>query len=166
MLGPDRWRIMSQVCRDALAQRLRVVGVLGREALWGLDLEAMKGGNGSVTGAGMPVYGAVGARAYILKSFPSPVPAPLEGAGDSPVKKKKIRAAVLDAEKEANLGCLLGALDLLFGSWVEHISRDELDRRAWGWYVQVRPEVEGGTAGWGGKGEVKLGDILRLRRKG
>jgi hypothetical protein len=85
---------------------------------------------------------------------------------DAPVSKKKKSAAALDAEKEKNLGLLLGALDMLFGSWAEHISRDELDRRAWGWYVQVRPDVDSGVAGWGGKGEVKLADIVKLRRKG
>lgn len=80
-------------------------------------------------------------------------------------KKKKKTGVALEREKEENLGSLLGALDMLFSSWVEHVSRDELDRKAWGWYVQVRPEVEGGVAGWGGKGDVKLADILSLRRK-
>jgi hypothetical protein len=162
MLGPDRWRIMSQVSRDALSQRLRVAGVVGQEPLWGLDLEAMRSKDAPVTGgtaAGMPIYQPEGARAYILKSFSSP---PL--AADSPKKKKS--GAALEAEREENLGLLLGALDMLFGSWVEHLSRDELDRKAWNWYVQVRPEVESGVAGWGGKGEVKLADILKLRRKG
>ncbi|TVY57901.1 Protein IMPACT-B [Lachnellula suecica] len=51
MLGTDRWRIMSQVSRDALSQRLRVAGVIGHEALWGLDLEAMKSKE-AVTGGG------------------------------------------------------------------------------------------------------------------
>ncbi|KUJ20473.1 uncharacterized protein LY89DRAFT_666143 [Mollisia scopiformis] len=160
MLGPDRWRIMSQVSRDALSQRLRVAGVIGQEALWGLDLEAMRKTDAPVTGgrvAGMPIHKPEGARQYILKSFSSPP--------DSESKKKKSGAA-LDREREENLGLLLGALDMLFGSWVDHITREELDRRAWGWYVGVRPEVEAGVAGWGGKGEVKLIDILNLRRKG
>jgi hypothetical protein len=163
MLGPDRWRIMSQVSRDALSQRLRISGVVGQEPLWGLDLEAMRSKDAPVTGgttAGMPIYQPEGARSYILKSFSSP---PL--AADSP-RKKKSGGAALEAEREENLGLLLGALDMLFGSWVEHLSRDELDRKAWNWYVQVRPEVESGVAGWGGKGEVKLADILKLRRKG
>jgi len=163
MLGPDRWRIMSQVSRDTLSQRLRVAGVVGQEALWGLDLEAMRSTDAPVTGgtsAGMPIYKPEGARAYILKAFGSPPP-----AADATSKKKKSGAA-LDREREENLGLLLGALDLLFGSWADHISREELDRRAWSWYVQVRPEVESGVAGWGGKGEVKLADILNLRRKG
>jgi hypothetical protein len=111
------------------------------------------------TAAGMPIYQPEGARTYILKSFSSP---PL--AADSPKKKKS--GVALGREREENLGLLLGALDLLFGSWLEHLSRDELDRKAWNWYVQVRPDVESGVAGWGGKGEVKLLNILKLRRKG
>ena len=161
MLGPDRWRIMSQVSRDALSQRLRVTGILGQEALWGLDLETMRSTDAPVTGGttgGMSTYKPELARSYILKAFGSPPP-----TADSPAKKKS--GAALGREKEENLGLLLGALDLLFSSWVEHISRDELDRRAWTWYVQVRPEVESGVAGWGGKGEVPLSRILGLQRK-
>jgi hypothetical protein len=161
MLGVDRWRIMSQVSHDALSQRLRISGIIGQEPLWGLDLEAMKTRDAPVTGGtagGMPIYKPEGARAYILKAFASPP------AGEDEKKKKKTGVA-LEREKEENLGSLLGALDMLFSSWVEHVSRDELDRKAWGWYVQVRPEVEGGVAGWGGKGDVKLADILSLRRK-
>jgi len=162
MLGPDRWRIMSQVSRDALSQRLRVAGIIGREALWGLDLEAMRKTDTPVTvgtGGGMPIHKPESARSYIMNAFGSPPP-----TGDSPAKKKKSGVA-LDREKEENLGLLLGALDMLFASWAEHISGDELDRRAWSWYVQVRPEVESGVAGWGGKGPVQLANILNLRRK-
>jgi len=164
MLGPDRWRIMTQVSRDALSQRLRVAGTIGQEAIWGLDLEAMRSSNAPVTGgmvAGIPIHKPESARAYILKAFTSAEPA----ADGVEVKKKKKSGAALDRQREENLGLLLGALDLLFASWVDHISRDELDKRAWGWYVQVRPEVESGVAGWGGKGTVKLVDILNLRRK-
>ena len=160
MLGPDRWRLMTQVSQDALSQRLRVTGIVGAEPLWGLDLEGMQSRNAPVTGgtaAGMPVYKPEPARAYLLKSFLSPPP-----TGET-TKKKKTGVA-LEREIEQNLGLLLGALDILFGSWVEHLSRDELDRRAWGWYVKVRPEVESGVAGWGGKAEVKLSSILELKR--
>lgn len=159
MLGPDRWRIMTQVCRDALSQRLRVTGLIGQEAVWGLDLEAMRKTDAPVTGgtaSGMPIYKPESARAYIMKAFASPADA----------AKKKKSGAASDREKEENLGLLLGALEMLFASWVEHISRDELDRGAWGWYVQVRPDVEAGIGGWGGKADVKLADILALRRKG
>ncbi|ELR01686.1 hypothetical protein VC83_00914 [Pseudogymnoascus destructans] len=158
MLGTDRWKLMTQVCHDALSQRLRVAGTIGNEALWGLDLEAMRSTNssGRSIGAGLPIHEPDGGRSYIMKAF-----AP---SGDATTKKKT--GVALEREKERNLGLLFGALELLFGSWVEHIGADELDKRAWLWYVQVRPEVESGAAGWGGKGEVKLSDILGLRRKG
>lgn len=137
-------------------------------ALWGLDLEALRSSNGPLVsgaqgtnGSGLPVYSAQSARAYLLKSFAS-VPSPTDKA--SPTKKKS--AAVLKAEKERNLGLVLQALDLVLESWARVLSREELDKRAWAWYVAVRPEVESGVAGWGGKGEVKLSQILNLRRKG
>lgn len=157
MLGTDRWRLMSMVSRDAISQRLRIAGVVGQDALWGLDLEGMKKTNSAVTGSGMPIHRPEGARAYIMKAFGSPE---VEGTG-----KKKKSGVALDREREENLGLLLGALDMLYKSWDGHVSREELDRKAWGWYVQVRPDVAGGVAGWGGKGEVKLSDILKLRRK-
>ncbi|KAK4697183.1 hypothetical protein P7C71_g852, partial [Lecanoromycetidae sp. Uapishka_2] len=136
-------------------------------ALWGLDLEALKKSNGPLVsgahgtnGSGLPIYNAQSARAYLLKSFALP-PSSTEGA--SPKKKS---AAALRSEKEKNLANLLRALDMLFISWAHILSREELDRRAWAWYVAVRPDVEHGVAGWGGKGEVKLSQILDLRRKG
>lgn len=67
-------------------------------------------------------------------------------------------------DKEHNLALLLASLDQLFASWAETLAPHELDRRAWAWYVAVRPEVEDGVAGWGRKGNVELGEILRLRK--
>lgn len=145
-LSTDRWRLMTEVANDSLSQRLRVTGTVTGEALWGLDMDA-KGDT-----SGMPVHKPETARNYIMKAFASP-----------PSTTKKTGVS-LEREKEHNLGLLLGALDLLFRSWVNHISKEDLDRRAWSWYVQVRPEVQDGVAGWGGKGEVKLADILALRR--
>ena len=137
-------------------------------ALWGLDLEALRSSNGPLVsgaqganGSGLPIYTAQSGRAYLLKSFAS-VPSLTDGASPPPKKS----AAVLKAEKERNLGLVLRALDLVFQSWLAFLSREELDKRAWAWYVAVRPEVENGIAGWGGKGEVKLSQILNLRRKG
>ncbi len=139
-------------------------------ALWGLDLEALRSSNGPLisgghsaqgaSGSGLPIYTAQSARAYLLKSFAS-IPSPADEA--SPIKKKS--ATVLKVEKEKNLGLVLRALHLLFKSWAL-LSREEIDKRAWAWYVAVRPEVENGIAGWGGKGEVKLSQIMNLRRKG
>ena len=138
-------------------------------ALWGLDLEALRSSNGPVlagaqgaNGSGLPIYTAQSARAYLLKSFAS---APSPSSDEVSPKKKKSLAALKD-DKEKNLAMLLRALDLLYDSWAHVLARDELDPRAWAWYVAVRPDVEHGVAGWGGKGEVKLEQILNLRRKG
>ena len=137
-------------------------------ALWGLDLDALRSSNAPVvTGvqtandSNLPIYSAQSARQYLLKSFASS-PSPTFGEGSS----KKKTPTTLKGEKEKNLALLLQALDLLYDSWAHILAREELDRRAWAWYVAVRPDVEHGVAGWGGKGEVKLAQILDLRRKG
>lgn len=136
-------------------------------ALWGLDLEALRSSKGPLVsctqgtlGAGLPIYTAQSARAYLLKSFAS-VSSPVDGVSPQPKKS----AAISKAEKERNLGLVLRSLDLLFQSWAL-LNHEELDKRAWTWYVAVRPEVEHGVAGWGGKGEVKLSEVLNLRRNG
>jgi hypothetical protein len=137
-------------------------------ALWGLDLEALRQSNTSQPSSAtsrisgeLPIYPAQSARSYLLKSFATASPS--TGSPSSQPKRKSPTAVA--AEKEHNLGLLLGALDSLYGSWSHVLSREELDRRAWGWYVNVRPDVETGVAGWGGKGEVKIADILNLKRK-
>ncbi|KAI0888073.1 uncharacterized protein GGS22DRAFT_93029 [Annulohypoxylon maeteangense] len=201
MLGPDRWRIMRNCLKDALAERLRVTGeqaALGGEAVWGLDLEAMRnkpGSTGSTSSrsyeagvVGMPIHRPEAAKAYLYKSFATRVDFPDDGvagsiategpadqiaevsasksgtsASKSMVKKKTTK--VLQLEKEENVARLLGAIRLLYDSWVDHLTIGELDRRAWGWYVAVRPEVESGPSGWGAKGQLKLATILALRRK-
>ncbi|KAH0370165.1 hypothetical protein KCU65_g2863, partial [Aureobasidium melanogenum] len=132
-------------------------------ALLALDLEQLKRLDGppivsaSASTAGLPVYHADSARNYILKAFDSVY-------DDESKTKKKRPAAELAAERETNLGHLIKALDLLFKSWSVVLSSDDLDKRAWSWYVKVRPQVEAGRAGWGAKGQVKLKDILDLRR--
>ncbi|KAL2187309.1 hypothetical protein L209DRAFT_684763 [Thermothelomyces heterothallicus CBS 203.75] len=185
LLGPDRWRLMRNCVSAALGERLRKTGVevtLGGEALWGLDLEAMRskkttlvGGHGSgskmqaVTGVvGMQIHRPEQARAYLLRSFGS---AAEETEGDGTAAgttgkstKKPKTQRELEAEKEENLGLLLGALRIVFDSWADHLGPAELDRRAWGWYIAVRPDVESGQAGWGAKGKIKLSDVLKLRR--
>ncbi|KAK4190770.1 hypothetical protein QBC35DRAFT_448960 [Podospora australis] len=179
MLGPDRWRLMRNVVSSALSNRLRKTGAqvnLGGEALWGLDLETMRnkgtatvGGYGSgkqlqplTTVVGMQIHRPEAARAYLFKSFMRKEP---EEEASSPTKKKPHKTLkALEAEKEENLGLLLGSLRLLLDSWADHLDVAELDRRAWAWYCAVRPNVENGPGGWGGKGAVKLVDILKLRR--
>jgi len=180
MLGPDRWRLMRSCVNGALSERLRRSGhevAVGGEAVWGLDLEAArntakaKAIQGSAmshrsTGVvGMQTHRPEQARAYLLKSFAT---ASLEeedetGTGKSP-KKKKITAKALEAEKEDNLGMLLGALRIVLDSWADHLTPTELDMRAWTWYTKVRPEVESGPSGWGAKGTLRLNDVLELKR--
>ncbi|KAI1848951.1 hypothetical protein JX266_005379 [Neoarthrinium moseri] len=175
MLGPDRWRIMRNCLKEALAERLRVTGEqasVGGEAVWGLDLEAMRNKSSSTASGsrsheagviGMPVHRPEAARSYLLKSFAARLEA---GGGEEQTTPKKKTVKAMNVEKEENLGRLLGALRMLYDSWADHLSASELDRRAWGWYVAVRPEVEGGPSGWGAKGNLHLKAILDLRRKG
>ncbi|THX99534.1 hypothetical protein D6D03_07109 [Aureobasidium pullulans] len=132
-------------------------------ALLALDLEQLKRldsppiVSASASTTGLPVYQADSAHNYILKAFVSVFEDKAEA------KKKKRPASEVAAEREANLGHLVKALDLLFQSWYI-LDPTELDKRAWSWYVKVRPQVEGGRAGWGAKGQVKLKEILNLRR--
>ncbi|KAI0204482.1 hypothetical protein F4808DRAFT_343832 [Astrocystis sublimbata] len=195
MLGPDRWRIMRNCLRDALSERLRITGdqaTLGGEAVWGLDLEAMKNkaspaGSGSSRSyeagvVGMPIHRPEAAKSYIFKSFAVRVDTQVKGNESESVSgggeqssppistatkatPKRKTAKALDLEKEENLARLLGAIRILYESWAGHLSAADLDRRAWNWYVAVRPEVEGGPSGWGAKGQLLLSDILALKRK-
>ncbi|KZZ97520.1 Ribosomal protein S5 domain 2-type fold protein [Moelleriella libera RCEF 2490] len=155
MLGPDRWRLMRECVNDALSSRRRT-STLSGEALWGLDAENRMTSQSTV---GMPIHRPEGARNYMLRSFAS-APSPDGGATES----KRTLAAV-NEEKHENLGRLLGAIRLLLASWSGVLSRDELDRRAWSWYVAIRPDVEAGPSGWGAKGNLHLGKILDLRRQ-
>lgn len=129
--------------------------------LWGLDLDTLRSSSNPLPpgpseshSSTLPVHEPKSAKDYLFKSFSSP-PSP------SP---KKQPTKVVEAEKTRNLARLLQALDLLYSSWAHVLSHQELDRRAWAWYVAVRPEVQNGAAGWGGKGDVKLSQILELRR--
>ncbi|RGP67813.1 hypothetical protein FSPOR_5648 [Fusarium sporotrichioides] len=149
MLGPDRWRLMRECLDDALSSQKRTYSLNG-EPVWALDPEDK---NPSTSTVGMPIHRPEGARNYILRAF-----APAEDSG-----KKTVTAA--NEEKHENLGRVLGALRLLFASWAGTLGRDELDKRAWTWYINLRPDVDAGPAGWGAKGTLNLAKILDLRRK-
>ncbi|KFA68241.1 hypothetical protein S40285_01604 [Stachybotrys chlorohalonatus IBT 40285] len=154
MLGPDRWRIMRECVQDALSAQMRTSSFSG-EAVWALDLQDDKPSTSTV---GMAIHRPENARNYLLRSFPS-----AEADGASAAKKT---GPALMEEKQENLGRLLGALRLLFRSWADVLKKDELDSRAWSWYIKVRPDVDAGPSGWGAKGTVSLDRILELRRKG
>jgi hypothetical protein len=139
--------------------------VVKEPALWGVDLEALKKSSApSSTGVNkpsssqLPIYTAQSARSYLLKAFDTPK----DTTQAAPAKKKT--AAALAVDKERNLSLVLGALELLYESWLPVLDKEDINNRAWGWYVRVRPEVQNGAAGWGGKGNVKLSEILELRR--
>jgi hypothetical protein len=143
--------------------------------LWAIDLEALKNKNAGDHAAGppktgiglanphLPIYTPQSARSYLLRAFESPAPAKSTTSTSASPKKKSAKNAA--AEKERNLGMLLGALEVVFKSWAGTLENAELDRRAWSWYIRVRPEVKEGVAGWGGRGDVRLADILALRRE-
>ena len=143
-------------------------GPLPSPALWGLDLDALRKSNGpisfgslSTNTPGLPIYAPKSARAYLAKSFETASPMTEKESTTVPKKQSTQTKA---AEKEINLASLLRAIDLLYESWHPTLAPEELDKRAWSWYVHVRPEVQSGVAGWGGKNEVRLGDILDLRK--
>jgi hypothetical protein len=117
-------------------------------ALWGIDLEAVKkastlsnGGPSKPSSSQLPIYTAQSARSYLMKAFDTP-------KDTKAATPKKQTAAAIAAEKERTLGLLLGALELLYESWIHVLSKEDMDKRAWGWYVRVRPEVAHGAAGW------------------
>lgn len=115
-------------------------------ALWGVDLEALKKASSlnshiTASSAQLPIYAAQSARSYLLKAFDSP-----KAADTGPAKKQT--AAAMAAAKEHNLSLVLGALELLYESWTRVLSKDDLNNRAWAWYVRVRPDVAQGAAGW------------------
>lgn len=154
MLGPDRWRLMRECVNDALAARQRTGAtfVAGEAAVWGLDTQDT---NPATSTVGMGIHRPEGARNYLLRSFGS-LAAPAGGP------KKTVTA--MNDEKQENLARLLGALRILVKSWSGVLTKDELDKRAWTWYVTVRPDVQFGPAGWGARGELKLSKILDLKR--
>ena len=127
--------------------------------LWALDISSGYLANGKIRAAPrsstLPIHTPDAARAYLLKSFYN---VPKDGNETAKVVPTTV------AQRIENLGMLLKALDALFSSWVGVLSKQELDRKAWAWYVDVRPEVEGGVKGWGEKGILELGKILSLRR--
>jgi hypothetical protein len=149
-------------------------------------------GKNAGSATGLPIYTPESARNYLLRSMAIIEDAIKPKEGIKPITRadedanpesssnsskpkqsssprtsppsKKPTAKELTAKKEQAAATLLQTLDLLFSSWA-HLSRDELDRRAWSWYLHVRPDIAQGQAGWGQKGRVELADILKLRKQ-
>ncbi|KAJ5748970.1 uncharacterized protein N7511_010666 [Penicillium nucicola] len=132
--------------------------------LWAVDLEALRvkypshnTGQHKNAGNTLSIFRPESARSYLYRAFSKPAE-----EGKSTAKKKSV--TTIEDEKEECLGRLLSAIDMLCLSWVPKLDQAELDRRAWSWYIRVRPDVQSGVQGWGEKGQVKLSDILGLRR--
>ncbi|PLB52977.1 hypothetical protein P170DRAFT_379305 [Aspergillus steynii IBT 23096] len=134
--------------------------------LWGIDLEALRGTQNSTsqspeTKSALPIFTPNSARSYLYRSFTVARDQNTEGKGKSEQKSK----SEIEGEKEECLGHLLRSIDMVCRSWAPFLDKDDLDRRAWAWYLHVRPPVQGGVGGWGEKGLVRLSDILALRRQ-
>lgn len=154
MLGPDRWRLMRECVNEALAAQGRT-STLSGEAVWALDPQDSKPASSTI---GMAIHRPEGARNYLLRAFASQPRADEDGR-----RTTTTTAAAASQDRGDNLAKVLGAVRLLFAAWSDVLGPADLDRRAWTWYVAVRPEVDDGPAGWGAKGTLDLGKILDLR---
>ena len=145
------------------------------EAFWGLDLEELRKSNtpliprtNAPRSSKLPIHAPQAARTYLLKSFAiveSEVEEPKQKYDETKkVAKKKPSAVELMAKREEAVGMLLKSLDLLYESWITKMTWAELDRKAWSWYIHIRPEIAQGQAGWGQRGHIKLADILKFRK--
>jgi hypothetical protein len=137
--------------------------------LWGLDLEALRKSStqrGPDARTNLPIHTPQSARAYLLKSFNDPPEdvATKEAVSTSKKSSKSGKPSVL-AQRERNLGLLIGALEMLYDSWAGTLDPADMDKRTWQWYVAVRPAVADGVEGWGGRNEIRLENILKLRRQ-
>ncbi|RJE20938.1 hypothetical protein PHISCL_06731 [Aspergillus sclerotialis] len=134
--------------------------------LWGVDLEALrsshdKSASGDTKASKpLPIFTPESARSYLLKSFSEFT----DESNRHLVSPKRKSTSQIETERETCLGHILRAIDIVCQSWASTLSKDELDRRAWTWYVRVRPDVKIGREGWGQKDSVKLSDILALQR--
>ncbi|KAL4736587.1 hypothetical protein BDV11DRAFT_172795 [Aspergillus similis] len=135
--------------------------------LWGIDVLALKRAEShrsetaANTSKALPIHNPQSARSYLLKSF---VKSPDKDKGESASLERK-SVTQIEKEREVCLGHLLRSIDLVCQSWASTLSAEVLDRRAWAWYVRVRPSVQSGIEGWGEKGAVRLSDILALKRQ-
>ncbi|KIX03086.1 uncharacterized protein Z518_06636 [Rhinocladiella mackenziei CBS 650.93] len=142
-------------------------------AFWGLDLEALRRSNGPLIAGkdskgheGPPIHKPAAARNYLLKSMmavDSGARAPSQDGGKSETVVKK-NPKDTSRKKEEAAAVVLKAIDVVCESWADSLTREELDQKAQSWYVRARPDVAQGQAGWGQRGQVRLEDILRLKK--
>lgn len=174
-MGQPKVKIMG---REVAVMRRHVVKseeetVNPTSAFWGLDLEALRRSNGPLIAGknekrhdSPPIHKPNAPRNYLLKSMID-VQAKSED-GDTPLntktQTKKEKPAEIARKREEAAAKMLKAIDIVCQSWANFLTREELDSKAQSWYIRIRPDVEQGQAGWGQRGQVKLRDILQLKR--
>jgi len=174
-MGQPKVKIMG---REVAVMRRHVVksdddNISPISAFWGLDLEALRRSNGPLVAGkndknqdGPPIHKPNAPRNYLLKSMVE-VQYNSEGGDSAPNSKtesKKQKPAEITRRKEEAAAKMLKAIDIVCQSWADSLTRDELDSKAQSWYIRVRPDVDHGQAGWGQRGQVKLRDILQLKK--
>ncbi|KIW23831.1 uncharacterized protein PV07_12000 [Cladophialophora immunda] len=175
--GQPKVKIMG---REVAVMRRHVAASVDDEtstpsvAFWGLDLEALRKSNGPLIAGkdikkstGPPIHKPISPRNYLLKSMMVVESGPAESVKDTDEKKpalKKITPKEMARRREEAAAMTLKAIDAVCKSWAPTLSAQELDQRAQVWYTRVRPDVEQGQAGWGQRGQVRLAEILALRK--
>ncbi|ETI25533.1 hypothetical protein G647_02306 [Cladophialophora carrionii CBS 160.54] len=145
------------------------------DAFWALDLEALRKSNGPLIAgkdvkrsSGPPIHKAAAPRNYLLKSMmiidPDPALSGETTYGNGATAKKKNTQEVVKKKEDA-AAMMLKAIDAVCKSWASVLTAEQLDQRAQTWYTRVRPDVEQGQAGWGHRGQVRIADILKLRKE-
>ncbi|KAJ8187877.1 hypothetical protein LV164_006045 [Aspergillus fumigatus] len=142
----------EQAVGNAAALSADILGKEGSDGsetsppLWGVDLEALRSAQGSGPSpatkgsTSLPIFTPNSAKSYLYRSFTEAATETTEtDIGSSKTKRRS--AKQLEVEKETCLGFLLQAIDLVCQSWASTLSKEELDRRAWAWYLRVRPDV-------------------------
>ncbi|KEY78053.1 hypothetical protein BA78_6467 [Aspergillus fumigatus] len=152
----------EQAVGNAAALSADILGKEGSDGsetsppLWGVDLEALRSAQGSGPSpatkgsTSLPIFTPNSAKSYLYRSFTEAATETTEtDIGSSKTKRRS--AKQLEVEKETCLGFLLQAIDLVCQSWASTLSKEELDRRAWAWYL--RPH----------QGELAVSPLLLLR---
>ncbi|KAK5051976.1 hypothetical protein LTR84_002780 [Exophiala bonariae] len=174
-MGQPKVKIMG---REVAVMRRHVVSsdqeiASPTTAFWGLDLEALRRSNGPLIGGkngkqqdGPPIHRPNAPRTYLLKSMIDAQLTAQDGGMVSEAKSqtKSKKPAETARRKEEAAAKMLKAIGIVYQSWAEFLTKEELDSKAQSWYMRVRPDVEQGQAGWGQRGQVPLRDILQLKR--
>jgi hypothetical protein len=82
------------------------------------------------------------------------------------IKDKPIDAEGVERYLESKFGESLGAVSSAMRELANSFEPEELMTGAFGLYEEFRPEIPGGTAGWGAKGKLDIDSIRSLAKTG